>query len=47
MERLYLEMVLSEARGRVGEAALKAGIHQRSLYNKMKRLSLKKESFRH
>ena len=46
VERRYLEMVLSEAHGRVGEAARKAGIHQRSLYNKMKRLDLKKESFR-
>ncbi len=47
VERLYLQMILSETGGRVGEAALKAGIHQRSLYNKMKRLNLKKETFRH
>ena len=46
VERQYLEFMLRETGGRVGEAARKAGIHQRSLYNKMKRLGLKKESFR-
>ena len=45
-ERLYLEMVLKETMGRVGQAARIAGIHTRALYNKMKRLGLQKESFR-
>jgi DNA-binding NtrC family response regulator len=45
-ERLYIEMVLKETRGRVGQAAKIAGIHTRALYNKMKRLELKKEKFR-
>ena len=45
-ERLYLEMVLKETRGRVGRAARIAGIHTRALYNKMKRLGLQKESFK-
>jgi transcriptional regulator with PAS, ATPase and Fis domain len=45
-ERLYLEMVLKESRGRIGRAAKIAGIHTRALYNKMKRLGLQKESFK-
>ncbi len=45
-ERLYLEMVLKETNGRVGQAARIAGIHTRALYNKMKRLGLRKESFK-
>ena len=46
VERNYLKMVLRETNGRVGEAARIAGIHLRSLYNKMKRLDLQKEDFR-
>ena len=42
VERLYWEMVLQKARGRVGDAAARAGIHSRTLYNKMKRLGLKR-----
>jgi len=39
-------MVLKEANGRVAVAAGLAGIHSRGLYNKMKRLGLRKEDFR-
>jgi DNA-binding NtrC family response regulator len=46
VERLYLEQVLTQTRGRVSEAARMAGIHPRGLYNKMKRLGLKKEDFK-
>jgi len=46
VEEQYLKVVLKEARGRVGKAAELAGIHQRGLYNKMKRLNLNKEDFR-
>lgn len=46
VERLYLQMVLRESRGRMGEAARRSGIHSRSLYNKMKKLGLRKEDFK-
>lgn len=46
VEGLYLRMVLTESGGRVGEAARLAGIHTRGMYNKMKRLGIKKEDFR-
>jgi DNA-binding NtrC family response regulator len=46
VERMYLEMVLQRTRGRVGKAAKVAGIHPRSLYNKMNRLGLRKENFK-
>lgn len=46
IERKYLETVLEATRGRVGKAATIAGIHPRGLYNKMKRLNLKKEQFK-
>lgn len=46
VERKYLKMVLKEQRGKIGEAARIAGIHPRGLYNKMKRLSLRKEDFK-
>ena len=46
VERVYLEMVLEKTRGRVGDAARIAGIHPRGLYNKMKRLGLRKEDFK-
>ena len=45
-ERAYLEELLHETRGRIGEAAARAGITPRSLYDKMKRLGLRKETFR-
>ena len=47
VERIYLERVLSKTRGRVNQAARIAGIHSRGLYNKMKRLGLRKEDFKH
>jgi len=46
VERLYLQTILSQTRGRLGRAAKIAGIHPRSLYNKMKRLGLRKEEFK-
>lgn len=46
IEKLYIEMVLKKTGGRIGEAADVAGIHSRSLYNKMKRLGLRKEDFK-
>ena len=39
-------MVLRQTGGRIGEAARIAGIHNRALYNKMKRLGLTKNEFR-
>ena len=46
LERRYLAALLRETGGRVGEAAGKAGIEPRSLYEKMKRYGLSKEDFR-
>lgn len=46
VERLYLERVLAKTRGRINQAAQIAGIHPRGLYNKMKRLGLRKEDFK-
>lgn len=46
VEKRYLEMVLEQTRGRVGEAADIAGIHPRGLYGKMKRLGLDKTDFK-
>jgi DNA-binding NtrC family response regulator len=46
IERIYLKMILEETQGRIGEAARIAGIHSRSLFNKMKRLGLRKEDFK-
>jgi DNA-binding NtrC family response regulator len=45
-ERRYFEELLIDTRGRVGAAAQRAGISARSLYEKMKRLGLRKETFR-
>lgn len=45
-EREYLSALLAECGGRVGEAARRAQIDPRSLYDKMKRLGLRKEDFR-
>ena len=45
-ERRYLSALLEECNGRVGEAARRARIDPRSLYDKMKRLGLRKEAFR-
>ena len=46
VERLYLQQALTRTKGRVNEAARIAGIHPRGLYNKMKRLGLRKEGFK-
>ncbi len=46
VEKKYIEMVLEQTRGRVGEAADIAGIHPRGLYGKMKKLGLDKADFK-
>ena len=45
-ERAYLQELLEQTRGRIGAAAARAGITPRSLYEKMKRLGLRKEAFK-
>jgi DNA-binding NtrC family response regulator len=45
-ERSYLSAHLAETEGRIGETARRAGIQPRSLYEKMRRLGLRKEDFR-
>ena len=46
VERAYLKRVLTTTGGRIGQAAQLAGIHERSLFNKMKQHGLRKEEFR-
>lgn len=46
VEKKYIEHALTSTGGRVGEAAKRAGITTRALYNKMKINGLKKEQFR-
>jgi len=46
LERRYLVELLEATRGQVGLAAARAGITPRALYDKMKRLDLKRESFK-
>jgi len=46
VERLYFKLVLEETRGRVGKAARLAGIHPRGMYNKLRRLGIRKEDFK-
>ena len=46
VERHYLAGLLRQTRGRVGETARRAGNRPRSLYDKMKKLGLRKEDFR-
>ena len=46
VEKQYLEMVLHQTKGRIGETAKIAGLHPRGLYNKLKRLNLRKEDFK-
>lgn len=46
LEKYYIQMVLKETKGRIGKTADMAGIHSRGLYNKMKRLGIKKEDFK-
>lgn len=45
-EREYLRRLLERAGGRVGEAALLAGVDQKTLYSKMRRYGLDKRAFR-
>ncbi|MBL6720361.1 MAG: hypothetical protein ISQ08_03025 [Planctomycetes bacterium] len=45
-ERDYLARLLRSTGGRVGQAALRAGITPRSLYDKLRRHGLRKEQFR-
>jgi DNA-binding NtrC family response regulator len=45
-EKRYLERVLSLTRGRVGEAARRSGVNERTLYAMMRRHGLRKEDFR-
>lgn len=45
-EKLYLEEILRQAEGRIGESARRAGITTRSLYSKMKKHGLQKEHFK-
>ena len=46
VDRLYLEQALARTRGKINAAARIAGIHPRGLYNKMRRLGLRKEDFK-
>jgi DNA-binding NtrC family response regulator len=45
-ERRYLEHLLRETGGRIGETARRAGIEPRSLHTKMKAHGLRKEDYR-
>ena len=45
-ERAYLAGLLEATGGRIGETAKRAGIQPRSLFEKMKRLGLRKEDYR-
>lgn len=46
VERQYLELALKKAKGRIDQTARIAGIHPRGLYNKMKRLGIRKQDFK-
>ena len=45
LERVYLAAMLEATGGKVGEAASRAGLNPRTLYDKMKRYGLTKETF--
>jgi len=45
-ERTYLSLLLRATKGRVGEAARRAGITPRFLYERMRRHGLRKEAYR-
>ena len=45
-ERAYLVQVLTDVKGKVGEAARRAGMSPRALFEKMRRHGLRKEDFR-
>ncbi len=46
LERQYIAGLLTATSGRIGEAAKRAGLQERSLYEKMKEFGLRKEDFR-
>ena len=46
VERTYLAAILADTGGRIGEAAERAGISARALYEKMRRLGLDKRDFK-
>lgn len=45
-ERAYISALLTRHEGRIGRSAKDAGMSERALFDKMKRLGLKKEDFR-
>lgn len=45
-EKQYIEMALTETRGRIKETAAYAGITTRSLYSKMRKYGLRKEEYK-
>ena len=47
LEKNYLQFWLRRTQGRIGETAKRIGIEPRSLFEKMRRLGLRKEDFRH
>ncbi len=47
LETNYLQFWLRQTQGRIGETAERIGIEPRSLFEKMRRLGLRKEDFRH
>lgn len=46
LERQYIKALLNSTNGRIGEAAKRAGLQERSLYEKMKQHGLRKEDYR-
>lgn len=46
VEAAYLSRLLTQTKGQIGDTAQRAGIDPRSLYDKMKRLGLRKEDFK-
>jgi len=46
LERQYVEGLLRATGGRIGDAAKRSGLQERSLYEKMKQFGLRKEDFR-
>jgi DNA-binding NtrC family response regulator len=46
LDRAYLGALLKASNGRVGDAAKRAGLSERSLYNLMQRYGLRKETYR-
>ncbi len=46
VEKAYLTELLKDTRGRIGETARRAGLQPRSLFEKMRRYSLRKEDYK-